>query len=244
LKHPNARPDWLEGSPLRRALWWYLAALLVFAGGVLLAARHYPGGYDWQYTVVSALASQKNNPSGSSWFAMALALSMLLLWQYLSTVKKALSATWQTDGYPFVALRLGVACGALVGVEKLLIHDVSSLVDKSHEFIALLTFLSLYLGILSLLLQLMRRQRVYALALIVVVVPMLAIGISDFWLYLAQRDVGWIGTRWQEMAIPLWLSFAFWQWLAVAFLWLGMGLLLLTLFGDAVRTVRLKRDIR
>ncbi len=28
------------------------------------------------------------------------------------------------------------------------------------------------------------------------------------------------------MGVSFWLSFAFWQWLAVAFLWLGLGHLL------------------
>jgi len=29
------------------------------------------------------------------------------------------------------------------------------------------------------------------------------------------------------MGIPIWLSFAFWQWLAIGFLWAGLGLLVL-----------------
>ena len=49
-----------------RALQWYLAALLVLSGGILVAAWHYPEGYDWAYTVATALAARKKNPAGSA----------------------------------------------------------------------------------------------------------------------------------------------------------------------------------
>jgi hypothetical protein len=129
-------------------------------------------------------------------------------------------------------LRLGAVCGALVGIEKLLFRDISSWLDKSHELVALVTFLALYVGVLGLLLPLMRRNRVYVLPVFLVATPMLAVGVSELWLYFAQREVGWLNTSWREMGIPLWLSFAFWQWLAVAFLWLGMGMLQLTIADD------------
>lgn len=216
----------------KRATVWYALSLLVFSLGLLLAARSYPGGYDWTYTVVSALASQKNNPAGSVWFAAGLSLSMGLLWIYVSVIKQGLPPSFTTPGRSIVILRVGVACGALVGIEKLLFRDISAWLDKSHELIALLTFLGLYFGILGLLVQLVRRHRVYALPVLLVASPMLAVGVSEFWLYLEQRDLGWMNTGWREMGTPLWLSFAFWQWLAVAFLWLGMGMLLLTIADE------------
>jgi hypothetical protein len=212
----------------KRAMVWYSLSLLVFTLGMLLAARSYPGGYDWSYTVVSALASQKNNPVGSVWFAAALTLSMVLLWLYISAIKRALSPSYTAAGYSLAILRVGVVCGAMVGIEKLLFRDISAWLDKTHELIALLTFLGIYFGVLGLLLQLVRRHRAYALPVLLVASPMLAVGVSEFWLYLAQRDLGWLNTDWRQLGTPLWLSFAFWQWLAVALLWLGMGMLLLT----------------
>jgi hypothetical protein len=58
--------------------------------------------------------------------------------------------------------------------------------------------------------------------------PLAAIAITQFWLYIDQRDLGWVDTGWRAMGIPLWLSFAFWQWLAIVTLWLGLGALSLT----------------
>jgi hypothetical protein len=34
---------------------------------MLLAARNYPGGYDWPYTTISSLVYAERNPSGFLW---------------------------------------------------------------------------------------------------------------------------------------------------------------------------------
>lgn len=208
---------------------WYLASLLVFSAGTLAAAMHYPGGFDWGYTVASALASRKHNPEGSTWFAGALGLSMILLWPYVSALKAAQSgagSAWVRFGV--AALRAGLICGALLGLERLLIRDLSNLVYKAHEILALLTFAGLYTGVLALILQSALFRKVFIFPLLLVSGPLAAIALTQFWLYIDQRDLGWVDTSWREMGIPLWLSFAFWQWLAIGLLWLGLGMLVLT----------------
>jgi hypothetical protein len=207
---------------------------------MVLAARHYPGGYDWPYTVISALASQKHNPAGSIWFAGALSMSMVLLWPYVSIITQALrralpSATMYTIG----SLRVGIIFAAVVGVERLLFRDISSWLYKSHELLALVAIFALYFGILGLLIQVMHRRKIYLLPAIFVATPLLAIFITQIWLYAQQSDLGWTGTGWREKGIPLWLSFAFWQWLEIAFLWLGLGLLF---FRVLVNESRRQRD--
>jgi hypothetical protein len=62
---------------------------------------------------------------------------------------------------------------------------------------------------------------------LLVVLPLCAVGLSQLALYFDQRDLGWVNTAWREMGVPVWLSFAFWQWLAVWFLGLGLGYLVL-----------------
>ena len=210
----------------KRAFWLYLGSLLVLILGVILAAWHYPGGFDWHYTVASALASQKHNPTGSIWFSSAFILSMSILWPYVTSLKKSLCLSRSaTAEFAIAALRLGLICGAMVAAERLLIHDLSSWVYKAHEILALLFFLGLYIGVLVLLIQAMLRQRIYLLPVFLIATPLLAIGITQFWLYFDQRDLGWVDTSWREMGIPFWLSFAFWQWLAIGFLWASLGLL-------------------
>ena len=208
------------------AFGWYLVSASVFAATLYIAARHYPGGFDWVYTVASALASQKHNPDGSTWFAAGLGLAMLLMWPYVSALKHALRpAASVAAGVAITALRAGLVCGVLLGLEKLLIRDLSKWVYKAHEILALLTFMGLYVGVIAMLVQAMVSRKIYTLPLMFVVGPLVAIAITQFWLYLDQRDLGWVDTGWREMGIPLWLSFAFWQWLAIGFLWLGLGLL-------------------
>ncbi len=217
----------------QQALWWYIASLLVLASGSFLSAKQYPGGFDWIYTVASALASQKHNPAGYVWFASTLSLAMLLLWPYVTALQKALHPALPATSIAISALRTGLICGMLLGLEKLLIRDLSNWVYKAHEILGLLTFSGLYIGVLMLMVHAMLRQRVNALPLFLTASPLVAIGITQFWLYLDQRDLGWVDTSWREMGIPLWLSFAFWQWLAIGFLWLGLGLLSFTCIEES-----------
>lgn len=150
---------------------------------------------------------------------------MVLLWLYVSALKRGLYPSVSATIYAIGALRFGMVCGALVGAERLLIRDLSDWIYKAHEILALLAFLGLYFGVLGLLIQLMFRQKIYALPVLLVASPLLAIAITQFWLYLDQRELGWVDTSWRERGIPIWLSFAFWQWLAIGFLGAGLGLL-------------------
>ncbi len=218
-----------RGLYLNSASWWYLAALAVLGAGSMLAASRFPGGFDWAYTVASALASQKHNPQGSFWFASALTLAMALLWPYVSALKQRQDSTHpELVTFSIRALRTGLLCGALLGLERLLIRDLSAQLYKAHETLGLFTFLGLYFGIISLLVRAMLSQKTHVFTLMLIASPLLAIGITQYWLYLDQRDLGWVDTGWRAMGIPVWLSFAFWQWLAIGFLWLGLGLLSFT----------------
>jgi hypothetical protein len=219
----------IRGKTRLQPFWLYVASLSILCCGSIISAHFYPDGFDWQYTVASALASQKHNPAGSIWFAGTLILSMLLLWPYVSALRQDQPAPLTALSlFAFGALRTGLICGALLGLERLVIHDLSDWVYKAHEILGLLTFLGLYCGILCLLIQTMLRNTIYLIANLLVVSPLIAIGITQCWLYLEQRNLGWVDTSWRVMGIPVWLSFAFWQWLAIAVLWLGLGLLLFT----------------
>lgn len=197
--------------------------------GLILAALHYPGGFDWVYTVASALASKKHNPDGSSWFAGGLLLTMILLWPYVSSLNDRLATPRPMTGKVAIGmLRSGLICGAMLGLERLLIRDLSAWVYKAHEVLGIFTFLGLYCGVLGLLVVAMRHHKRYVLPLLLIVSPLIAIALTQFWLYLEQRDLGWVDTHWRALGIPFWYSFAFWQWLAIGLLWTGLGLLSLT----------------
>jgi hypothetical protein len=220
MPHP---PDPVKQS-CRRALGFYVLATAILMGGIFMAAARYPGSFDWAYTVISALASQKHNPAGAAWFAGALAGAFACLWPVVTLLVGANTA----PRWVRIALRVGVVCAVLVGVERLVFYHFSSHIKKGHEVVALVAFLAFYAGILGLYVQRVRHDRRFLFPALAVVVPLLGVGLRELVLYLAQRGVGWADYDWRGHHTPLWLSFAWWQWLAAGLLWLAVGHLLVT----------------
>jgi hypothetical protein len=217
----------LRGVSEQRSKWLFFGlALAVFIGGLALAVGAYPGGFDWQYTVISRLASRKHNPDGSLWFSISLAVSMLLLWPVMERIRPRGHGAWA--GVARAALRAGLVFAALVGVERTLFRHLSDLVDKSHEALALLAFLSLYVGLLAAHAQRAASGEAGWWRALAGMGPLLLVGMGSLGLYFLQRDVGWVKPDWRELGVPLWQSFAFWQWLMVVALWSTVGHLLAT----------------
>jgi hypothetical protein len=202
------------------AAWAFALAFATFAIGVVMAARLFPDGpYDWMYSVVSELASRKHNPDGGRWFSSALGLSMLALWPVASYLRQTVG----NHRWPILALRAGILFGVIVGIERLTFVHFSSFVEDGHEALAVGAFAGLYTGMLGLYWQRLRLGRTGAL---IVAAPLAAIFVTQIVLYFDQRDLGWVDRRWRDLGVSLWLSFAFWQWLAVTLLWVGLGHLL------------------
>ena len=207
---------------LKRASVCYLSALLVMLTGILLSAHYYPGGFDWAYTVASALMSQKHNPLGSVWFGVGMSGSTFILWFYVSCIRQAMP-----DAERFIRLlRLGLVCGMLVGLERLLFYDLSRLIHKAHELIAFLTFAGLYFGVIGVMVRMWKQERQWRLSVLAAAIPLTIVSIQLFYLYLTQRHLGWVNVSWREKGIPIWVSFAFWQWWMIGSLWLGLGVLM------------------
>ena len=207
-----------------RALAYYAAASTLLAVGIFCAAARYPGSFDWAYTVISALASRKHNPDGAAWFAGAIAGAMACLWPVVTQLTRAGSAPrWVRIG-----LRIGVVCGVFVGIERLVFYHFSDLVRKGHELVALVSFLGFYPGVLGLYAHRVKQRHGFLLPALIAVVPLLGVGVREFYLYLAQRGIGWTTYDWRGHGAPLWLSFALWQWLAAGLLWFAVGHLLVT----------------
>jgi hypothetical protein len=217
-------------SPTRRTPSGRATALLFFATSVstvgvavVLAAARFPGGFDWVYTVMSALASRKHNPDGGVWFAAGLALSQAMLWPVLHWIRGGVPTGDRLGRIGSRLLFSGVVFGVLVGLERLAFHSLSQHVRKAHEVLALLCFLHLYTGVLLVQIGRVRSFATGRWAIGVVIAPLVAIGINQLLLYFDQRDLGWVDTEWRAMGIPFWMSFAFWQWLAAGMLWFGIG---------------------
>ncbi len=199
-----------------------LAAVTIVVA-VVLATILFPGGFDWVYTVMSTLASRRHNPDGSVFFAAGLVVSLALLWPATAWIRECDFAAHRVAKFGLRSLQLGIVLGVAVGLERLFFYDLSQIVRKGHEILAVLSFLCLYAGVLDLQIHRVRLRQVSFWPTLFAIGPLVAIGLSQLGLYLDQRDLGWVDTSWREMGVPLWLSFAFWQWLATAALWASFG---------------------
>ena len=206
-----------------RALVAFTLSAMTIVIAVVLATRRFPGGFDWVYTVMSALASRKHNPDGSVFFAAGLVLSLALLWPATEWIRECDGAAHRLARFGLRSLQLGIVLGVVVGLERLFFFEFSQIVRKGHEVLALLSFLSLYAGVPALQIHRLRLRQVSSWPTFFAIGPLVAIGLSQLGLYLDQRDLGWVDTSWREMGVPVWLSFAFWQWLATAALWASVG---------------------
>lgn len=212
----------------QRAMGWYATAASVAVAGVVVAASRVPGGFDWVYTVISRLGSHRHNPDGAAWLAGSALVAAVLLWPVARQLDRPCAPGHARPRLAVSVLRVGLIGAALLGLEGLFALDLTWIGRKAHEALAVVTFLGLYGGVLGLYAHRIRQASSFIWPALAVVVPLCAVGLSQLALYFGQRDLGWVNTAWRELGVPFWLSFAFWQWLAVLLLGLGLGVLVAT----------------
>jgi hypothetical protein len=212
----------------RTACFLFGAAAGVIAAGVAVAARHYPGGFDWAFMVISRLGSRSTNPVGGLWLSASLLAAVCLLWPVAGLIGKAVRGAEGRSSVSVAVLRVGLAGAALLALEGLLGLDLTRLHRKGHEVAAIAAFAGLYGGVLGLYVWRIRASATFLWPALLVLLPLCAVAATQGVLYFDQRELGWVHTGWREMGIPVWLSFAFWQWLAVVFLGVGLGCLLVS----------------
>jgi hypothetical protein len=202
--------------------------VLAFWGGMALAARHYPAKYDWQYTPLSGLISPSRDPGGHLWASGGALLCGLcgfcwvaaLVRKYKNqSAKERPGGTWP--------LRLGnffMICSAVLPSKLLR-------VSKGHEILVTLAFAGLCLGMVSLTFQTVHRRllrrtgaasgrpRFYAAVLAGgAVFPIVLAGLAQAYVYYALPQLHWVNRTWRARGVPVYLSFAFWEWVTCAVL--------------------------
>jgi hypothetical protein len=109
-------------------------------------------------------------------------------------------------------------------------HPVPGL-RKGHEILTLLAFAGVCLGIVCLTAQLAsqggphpraggaRPHRLVASVLAsLAVLPILFAGCAQAYVFYRRPDLHWVGLAWRARGIPVYLSFAFWEWVTCAVL--------------------------
>jgi hypothetical protein len=196
--------------------------VLAFWSGLWMAGRRYPSEYDWRYMSISNLVYADRNPEGYQWAWGGLMLCALggLCWTTVlvrdgrreGAVRRP-AAIW--------ALALGYVCMACALVPERLLR-----VPKGHEVLALSAFFGLCTGIVRLTFGAAERNlrmrtrsfpggpRIYACLLAgFALLPILFAGVAPAYVSYALPKLPWVGLEWRARSVPVYLSFAFWEWI-------------------------------
>jgi hypothetical protein len=189
-----------------------------------MAALRYPSEYDWRYMTVSRLLGADHDPAGYLWARAGIALCGLFGFAWAMRLAQR---TLQV-GYFFMA------CAAVLP-ESLL------RVPKGHEMLAILAFVGIWCGIVCVMFQsfvqaLLRRMRsatgrarLVAAALVgAAMLPIVLAGAAQAYVYIEVPDLPWVSLAWRARGVPVYISFAFWEWLTCLVLSAYMVILAVT----------------
>jgi hypothetical protein len=214
---------------LAEALWWLAAplGLLAFWCGMVAAAHAYPGGYDWRYQTISVLLYSDRNPHGYFWAWAGLELCGLFGIAWTADRRRGFEGATAGAGSSMRGLRLlraGFVCICCAVLPDRLLP-----VPKGHEILAILAFLAICIGVMQRIFLAQHGRRAYRRRRIVArlgaslragvpLVPLALAGITQTYLALGRPNVPWVSPSWRTLRIPLYLSFAVWEWVSCAML--------------------------
>lgn len=226
----------LGGRRLRIAAILPLAAVLLWSG-LLMAVHRFPAEYDWRYMTVSVLLSAKDNPGARDWAEIGVALCGLavLVWSFAvgsddpaaapAAIRRPRGVYWLRWGGAFM-IGSGVLPFHLLGL------------TKAHEILTLLAFVGLCLGAVRLTLDRAyhasgarsrggpRRSRILSAALAAALIAPIALaGLAQLYVFYVLPQLHWVGLAWRARGVPVYLSFAFWEWVTFVLLSLYLAVL-------------------
>jgi hypothetical protein len=206
--------------------WCTTASLgvLAFWGGMLMAGRRYPSEYDWRYMTISSLVYGERNPNGYLCARAGIILCGLagLYWTtVLARNGRRPGSALRPAG--IWALGLGYLCMMCCA----LLPERLVGIPKGHDFLALAAFVGLCIGIVHATFKVVERSaRLGRLAgspalraVILAGVPLSPIVVAALaQAYVSQALPGlpWVSLTWRARGVPVYLSFAFWEWVTCA----------------------------
>lgn len=223
----------------RLGAWAAPIGALAMWSGLSIAARRYPTDFDWRYMTVSTLLSPRDNPDGRSWAELGIALCGfgILCWTATLSRSSAPRGTGARRPPGIWPLRFGSV--SMIGSGLLPLR--LPVVPKGHELLTIIAFAGLSVGMVELTVHAVGRgglpetggdsspARPYAAALAgMVVAPIVLAGLAQAYVFYARPDLHWVGLVWRTRGVPVYLSFAFWEWLTCLILSAHLTLLSLT----------------
>lgn len=184
-----------------------------------MAARHYPREYDWRYMTISSLLSVERNPAGHLWAVLGIAACGLCGYCWAALWIRRSDRYGATDGrLGLRSLQIGYACMALAAA----LPDWLLPVPKGHELLAILAFAGVSYGMVriyrrSLAQHFTRpdgRRRLWAVLLVsVAVLPIILAAGTQAYVFIERPELPWVNLAWRARGVPVFISFAFWEWL-------------------------------
>ena len=203
-----------------------IVGVLAFWTGIWLAALDYPAAFDWCFVTISSLGYPDRNPVGHGWASAGIWLCGLLgaFWSVARAMRsraeggsRALAGLW--------TLAVGFGAMACAG----LLPERFLAVPKGHQILALTAFFCLCIGTARLSIDTISRRRgrdtrggaarfaVPAAAWAAgPLAPIALAGATQLYLAVWRPELPWVTPAWRALGVPLYLSFAFWEWLACA----------------------------
>ena len=192
--------------------------VLAFWCGMLLAAHRFPSEYDWRYITISTLVYPDRNPAGWLWARASLVLCGLagLWWTFALLDKSPVRAGRGSAG--IAPLGLGYACMTACA----LVPEWRIGIPRLHECLAMAGFFGICLGMARITWRAVasggRRAllpgspRLHAAILVAVVLaPIVLAAVAQTYVYYVLR-LPWVSLVWRARGVPVYLSFAFWEW--------------------------------
>jgi hypothetical protein len=191
---------------------------------MLMAARSYPSEYDWRYMTISSLVYGDRNPNGYLWVRAGIVTCGLagLYWTMgLGRIRRQSGIAEQPVG--IWALNLGYLCMVCCALPPERLVGI----PKAHEFLALTAFVCVCIGIAHStfkaaersagLLRLAGSPRLHAVILAgVPLSPIVLAILAQGYVTHALPGLPWVSLAWRARGVPVYLSFAFWEWITCA----------------------------
>ena len=204
-----------------------------FWGGTWMAARHYPQEYDWRYMTISSLLSAERNPAGHLWASAGVVACGICGYCWAALwIRRTRRYGANDPGFAVRALQFGYACMVLTAA----LPDGLLPIAKGHEMLAILAFAGVSYGMVrmyqrSVLHRMVRpdghRRWWPGLLVALAVLPILLAAGAQAYVFLERPDLPWVNLTWRARGVPVYISFAFWEWLTCLVLSAYMTMLVL-----------------
>ena len=200
-----------------------------FFGSLILAATFFPLAYDWRYTVISSLASPRDNPH-AYWIACAgMASSGLLLIPFVFFLQNRLGPfapkLTKSAGRFFLLGAISLTLSALIVPGHYRILGLG----RTHEHLAQISSVAFCLSLILYLGAIFHlppsRFFLRVMAVFVVILPVTALLVSRLSLFFAYEFSS--SAVYHAVRGSLWSSLALWEWIGAFCIYLFLGLMTL-----------------